>query len=941
MRLLFNPLSLCATLFLLGSIQHAYAEEGSLEDRREHKPRIIYQPLVKYPASAVGSRVTGEVLIKLLVNEEGELEQVDVLKADPVGYGLERSAVEMSQKMSFVAPQVSGVSVRSALSLKISFTPEMLVKELQSRGLFEEAEDYKRRIENVAGGEIGQQELSVYGAHKGSTDVAGLSIHQLVDGPLEEIERTEDEPMPQVEGPTGEVEGLVLAQGTRSPIPNAVVKFSGFEVTRKTNPWGRFRFIGVPVGRLTILVNVDGYAPQSYELIVEEGAAREVRKVFMKPLSFTEREEYGHHIPPRVTTRHHLQQDELRSIAGVDSDLIKAARDLPGLYRSPFDLDGAMSTRAGGMSQWGGSSELIFRGGVEGGAYLLGTPMLTLSHLNHSRSILPTSLVGEIQVKPDYEIEYGRVGGGLLDVKLAPAPEDHRRTEIELNAYELSAVVGGPLSSNTTLTGALKVGVMRAAQQLIEADEWLTYGVQVPHTQDLHLFLTHTDGRHRFQILTGWHISGWSEDLESPDLYRPEQRGDIGQSQSGVSVRSQWSYASSKHQYNNQLSFAFEQLGYRETFSQTHSLAHNLNQLYVADRFKMRLIKPLWIRVGLEHQMSYSILTQQDATLWAEGSGRATHRAEPREEREDDFIAYSPSAWVGIEGRWTKLHLLLGTRVTYWSETDQITPEPRVTLRYTPAFGTILKLGGGLYTEQLRPRYFDRYLGVGSAQGVKLQQPQNVFSSAGWEQRFTRSLYLDLTGFYRQFSDRLAPSTDPTVRFTSDGAGNAYGGELLVRYEPDSRYYGWLSYSYTRARFTSNPNERERRGDFDQTHSLSAVAGMKITPRFRLNSRWRYQSGIPYSPLTSSTFDSDIDQLNFGIGSVNTQRFGAFHQLDLRLDYQWIFTEWSMLTYLQINNVYNQRTDEAVHPLSGVSPDAPAALTTWPIWVSVGLRATF
>jgi hypothetical protein len=402
-----------------------------------------------------------------------------------------------------------------------------------------------------------------------------------------------------------------------------------------------------------------------------------------------------------------------------------------------------------------------------------------------------------------------------------------------------------------------------------------------------------------------------------------------------------WVYASPLRKFNNALSISLDLLNYQQSDDQNNFLKNNLSQIYVADRFKVRLNKPLWLSAGLEQQMSYSTLTYTGASLWSEGMGRAARRLEPSEERNDDFFAYSPSAWVGLEGRWTHVHLLLGSRVTYWSETNQVTPEPRLTLRFTPAFGTILKMGGGLYTPQIRPRYFDRDLGVGVAQGVNLRQPQHIFSSMGWEQRFTDHLYMDITGFYRYFSDRLVANQDPTIRFQSGGGGDAMGAEVLVRYDPDSRYYGWVSYGFTRARFVDVDGADERRGDFDQTHNLSVVAGVKLTPALRLNTRWRYVSGAPYSPLPSATFDSDRGQSNFAWGPVNTLRFHDFHQLDLRVDYRWTLTEWSVLTYLQMNNVYNQRNNEAPHPLMGVNPAAPSTLQSWPTWVSLGLRGGF
>ena len=935
---LFIVQGLFATMTDRASAQPDQVE--ATQEERSYKPRIVHQPPAVYPAPAVGSRVVGEVVLKFWVDAEGQLEDVQVQSAEPVGYGFERSALNMGRKIRFVPPQVDGVNVRSALSLTVRFTPEMLVQELRQRGLFEEAEDFMNRVRHAHKHELHRNEVNIYGAHESSTDVQGISIHSLVEAPTQEIKRELERDMPTVEGPVGELEGLVFEEGSKRPISNAIVKLGGFDVRRVTTAWGRFRFAGVPVGRLTVLVSHPSYASQSYEVIIEPGAARDVRKIFLKPISFNERESLGLHVPPRSVARHHIQRDEIQAQAGVDGDFLKAARDLPGLYRASFDLDGGPATRVGGASQWGGSGELIFRGGVEGGAYLLGAPVLLLTHLNQARSILPTMLLSEVQVESDYSFEYGRVGGGMLSLRLAPPTEKSKRAEIELNAFELAGLFGGKISPRTTVTGAVKVGTMRGLQHLVGAREWLNYGVQVPQSQDLHLHVTHREGRHKINFLTTWHHSFWSDDYESPSVYLNGRRGDLGQSQNGVNARMMWVYASPVKKFNNALSISLDQLNYQQSDDQNNLLRHNLSQVYIADRFKLRLNKPLWLSAGLEQQLSYSYLTHAGARLWSEGMGRAARRLEPGQEREDDFFAYSPSAWLGLEGRWTHVHLLVGSRVTYWSETNQVTPEPRLTLRFTPAFGTILKMGGGMYTPQLRPRYFDRDLGVGVG-STNLRQPQHIFSSLGWEQRFTDQLYMDITGFHRYFSDRLVANQDPTIRFQSGGTGDAMGAEVLVRYDPDSRYYGWVSYGFTRARFVDIEGAEERRGDFDQTHNLSVVAGVKLTPALRLNTRWRYVSGAPYSPLPTATFDSDQGQNNFAWGPVNTLRFNDFHQLDFRVDYRWTLTEWSILTYLQVNNVYNQRNNEASHPLMGVNPDAPATLQSWPTWVSLGLRTGF
>lgn len=945
-------LSLYLAFSLLFSLSEVRAQQGSGETVSSEeavsslKPRIVYQPPVKYPVPAVGSRVTGSVKLKLLIDVEGMLEEAIVLKTDPVGYGFEKSALQYAERIRFVPPQVNEINVRSQLEIMVHFTPQMMIEELRVRGQFEEADRFQKRAERSKTGRLDDAEMSIYGAYEDSTDVIGLSIHHLVDGPQGEINKVAEVPMPAVEGPTGEIEGLILEQGTRRPVSNAQVRFNGFDAVRSTTAWGRFRFTGVPVGRLSVMVTRSGYASQSHVIEVKPGAATDVRKIFLKPLSFGEREKVGQHIPPRVPTQHSLQKDELQGIAGVDSDWLKASRDLPGLYRAPFDLSGPTTVRSLGARRWGGSGSLIFRGGVEGGAYLLDTPTLVISHLNQSRTLLPTAMVSKVSIESDYALEVGRVGGGLMEIELDQPSLDDRQIEVEINAFELSGVVGGAISSKTSITVAAKLGVMRSFQTQLGADEWLKYGVQVPNSQDVHLLLNHNEGAHELTFLTTWHNSGWRNDFESPDLIQAQLRGDIGQSQNGMSARLKWAYNRPESQLSNTMSFSYELLNSYENVAHDHSLEHTIGQLFLVDRLKLRIAKPLWLTAGLEQQVTHSFISQQGASLWVEGMGRSLNRYEPAAIEEDQVLSFSPSAWVGLEGRWTRVHLVLGTRVGYWSETEEITPEPRVSLRYTPAFGTILKMGSGLYVQQLRPRYFDRYLGVGFG-ATPLKQPRFFSNSAGIEQRFTRELYLDVTSFYRLMDNLLVNDPDPTLRFASSGEGEAFGAELLLRYDPDSRYFGWISYGYTHARVKDRASGSLRRNDHDQTHSLSAVSGVKLTPQLSINTRWRYLSGAPYSILPPQSFDSDLGQSTFGFGPtptdrpVNTLRYSSFHQLDLRIDYRWRFKEWSLLSYLQFNNVYGHRSSELPHPLEGLSSTAPATLQSWPFWMSVGLRAKF
>ena len=131
--------------------------------------------------------------------------------------------------------------------------------------------------------------------------------------------------------------------------------------------------------------------------------------------------------------------------------------------------------------------------------------------------------------------------------------------------------------------------------------------------------------------------------------------------------------------------------------------------------------------------------------------------------------------------------------------------------------------------------------------------------------------------------DTKCERSEPSGKERSDGTGQTAGGETLLRLDLNRRSYGWIAYTYTYARLKDGPQGREYRGDYAQDHALSLVGGYFITPSLRLNLRWRYSSGLPYSPSPSQILDSDRNQIFWNTSSINTLLFDDFHQLDLNI----------------------------------------------------------
>ena len=69
---------------------------------------------------------------------------------------------------------------------------------------------------------------------------------------------------------------------------------------------------------------------------------------------------------------------------------------------------------------------------------------------------------------------------------------------------------------------------------------------------------------------------------------------------------------------------------------------------------------------------------------------------------------------------------------------------------------------------------------------------------------------------------------------------------------------------------------------------------------------------MPYTPITGATFDSDNDVYIPTAGSIYSQRFDAFNQLDIRIDRRFIYDKWILTAYLDIQNIMNSKNAQSI-----------------------------
>ena len=330
-------------------------------------------------------------------------------------------------------------------------------------------------------------------------------------------------------------------------------------------------------------------------------------------------------------------------------------------------------------------------------------------------------------------------------------------------------------------------------------------------------------------------------------------------------------------------------------------------------RDTLRYTPAAWLsgEVGLDAELGFFRADVLDVPLPKEGAPPAYMDVESsRSVYKEVASSAALGAWLELELRpWQDLTIVPGLRLDLYGDIDALAVDPRIHGRYALSEQVALKAASGVYHAQ--PAFDEIVRNFGNPD---LDVERAWQHSAGVELLPLPFLQLDLTGFYHQLDDLAAPSNRVKVvddeavplRFESTGEGRAYGLEVMLRQQLAYRLSGWVAYTLARTERRAAAGEPFRVFDFDQTHSLALVAAYQLPWHVQLSTRFRYRTGRPTTPVTGATFVSHNDEYAPTYGPTNSARLATFHQLDVRIDKQWVFDRWSCTAYLDVQNIYNR-----------------------------------
>jgi TonB family protein len=734
-------------------------------------------------------------------------------------------------------------------------------------------------------------------------------------------------PPPAVASGAGPVvlSGRIVERGTRDPIAGVALDAGG--VTATTDARGRFAFRGLPPGPVAVRIVSPEHEALSLEETIRDGKVVEVE------YRLTRR----HYDPYEAVVRggrdrrevsvHTLALEEVRTVPGTQGDVLKVLQNLPGVARSPF-----------------GIGLLVVRGSepTDTSVYLDGISVPLLFHFGGVTSVVSSDVVDKIDFFPgNFGARFGRALAGTVDVRTRE-PQEGFHGAAQLDIFDGRAEVEGPVGDgrafvsirrswvDAVLAAVLPRAAPDAADDLRVAPRYYDYQAKLTlpllggiasvlayGSDDKLEFVRDSErsGRPTFYLSTVFHRLGvrWQRAF-----------GDV----------------------SNDLVLALGRDSFDVLQSSNFGVLSEFGSVTFRDGLVWRPSDDFALELGVDailRSFEYSVYAPPSTAPGTVGGPLDT--AETTVGERADGLWLSPAAYGEVDWRvLPPLRLVAGLRVEGDSRLrhDRTWVDPRVSLFYDVAAGTTLTAAAGLFgkapdPEEMTDTFGNRDLGPERALHLSL----GVRQALPWASR------VELTGFYKELwalavRTRALDDQGRLLHLRSTGRGEALGLEVLLRRELARGLFGWLSYTWSRSLRRDDPTSPSFPAwhvfGLDQTHILALVASYRLPGDWILGTRVRAVSGNPYTPAEGYVLDADSGHYEcLGSGAALSRRLPGFFQADARVDKRFVFEDWMLSVYMDVQNVTNRENAEFRIQRYDCADFVP--FPSVPIFPAVGLRA--
>ena len=729
------------------------------------------------------------------------------------------------------------------------------------------------------------------------------------------------------------VKGRVIEVQSNEPMPFVNVIVTGTTLGTITDNEGNFKLTGLMPGFIRLQASFVGYhivissefevsnAKAAFIEIRMEKMDTEIKEVTVTASPFRKTEES----PVSLKT---IGIAEIEKSPGANRDISKVIQSYAGVLSSP-------SFRNDIIIRGGGPSESRF--------YLDGVEVPNINHFatqgasGGAVGILNADLIREVNYYSGaFPSNRGNALSGVFEFGQVDGNADKLNFKGSLGASEVSATLDGPLSDKTTFI----VSARRSYLKLLFSALKLPF---LPTFNDMQFKVrTRFDAKNELTFigLGSVDVNNLNLDIKNPD---DQQKYILGY----LPVYDQWSYtlgAVYKHFWENSyqtLVLSRSHLSNSRTkyLDNDESLESNKILDYTSQEMENKIRFENNMRMdGFKANVGANIDFAQYSNTTAQKRFYSENVININYNTKLNLMKYGLFGQISHEFLAQRLTLSAGFRMdanNYSSEMNNLLKQfsPRFSASYLLTSKWSLNLNTGRYY-QLPP-----YTALGYKQNNAFVNKGNLkyisvdHFIGGLEFKPATAMQFSLEGFLKNY--RNYPfSVNDQISLANKGAdygvigdeevvstskGRAYGAEFQARVRTTKGYSLNLSYTLVRSEFQDGTGTYIVSA-WDSKHILSMTGTAALKRNWQVGGRFRFVGGLPYTPWDLNR-SSLIAAWNLQGGpyldnsKLNANRFGVFHQLDIRVDKSYYLKKMTLKFYLDIQNLYNyqsQSTDIVV-----------------------------
>lgn len=714
------------------------------------------------------------------------------------------------------------------------------------------------------------------------------------------------------------VKGILYEKGTKNILKDTNVFLLPYKMKATTNNEGQFIFSNVPRGEFRFVVNKAGYlrldqkvktSDRNFDLYIE----KEFYDVFETVVT-------GKEVKKDVAKKTLSQKDFLKA-PGAQEDPVKAVQNLPGVANQTF------------------SSQVVIQGSAPDDTRynINGHEIPLIFHFGGLTSVVTPTAVKEVEfLAAGFGPEYGRALGGIINLQTRDARSDRWRGEGFIDITKLGTLVEGPINEKSSLIASARLSYFGVIFEKIaeQMDEFAV--TAAPEFKDIYL-------NYKYQLSKDEQFSMVA--IASQDTLKlivnesnnPIVEGNVSNDTSFFRLIPRYKKKlSDKADLDVSVAVGQDLLEFNlgERF-------FNLDSTVITNRaeLKYQYDKKLTNYLGLDVQLrkfDLEILLPSGNSVGGVGSSGTNDVFAEISGLNTDTAIYLRNIYKLSK----KITLSPNLRLEHLSTTGNLYLMPRLNATYALDKSSYLNFATGLYYQG--PQNGENSEEFGNP-NIEAERSVHFFTSwvKDFRQGATKGLTLEVGAFYKTL-DNLIVNTSETrtdgtpLRVDNEGEGSVKGAQVQASYKFDE-YTFLMSYTLLDSK-RNDPENGDYSSEFDQTHNLNLI-GIYEKSRWSYSARLRFVTGGPYTPVIGSTYDSDNDFYIPTRGDLFSDRFSNFFQLDFRIDRKFIYQEWILSAYLDIQNVTNSSNGQSISYSYDYSENEEAAGT--PILPIIGLRGEF